>query len=118
MQSFVMVEKQFHGSHHLEDHFLCGGACGHTWTVRVTVTGDEDPDRYGAVCDEDELFLAIKKAATVELNGRDISAMVRPSHASPTGLAHWFYERLASRYEVTEVEVWLDNGLGAKIQAP
>jgi 6-pyruvoyl-tetrahydropterin synthase len=118
MQSFVMVEKTFHGSHSLPDHFLCGGACGHTWTVRVTVTGDEDADRYGAVVEEDELLRAMEHATWVELNGRDISTMVRPSHASPTGLAHWFYERLASKYEVTEVEVWLDNGLGARISAP
>lgn len=119
MESYTLVKKRFYGSHQLKGHPRCGNECGHAWTVRITITGDEEPRWFGAVCDETELEQEMDHICRVELAGRDIGAMVKPAISSPMGLCHWFYERLASRFSVTEVEVWFDDEqLGAKLRAP
>lgn len=108
METQCQVAQNFYGSHKLKNHRTCARNCGHTWTVEITVTGDEDEEQFGFPVDPAKLQGMLLDTA-VELNGKDIDKMVKPSQSSLVGLAHWFYERFAHVYQVTEVRVWHDN---------
>ena len=116
METFVTATAVFWGSHTLKDHPICGRDCGHTWTVEMTITGDEDEEFHGFPEDEGKFLDELEQSAA-ELNGKDIDKMVKPAFSSPVGIAHWFYERFAIRYKVVEVTVWHSNFLRASLRA-
>lgn len=117
METLVRATSTFWGSHTLKNHRNCGRNCGHEWQVAITITGDESVDFHGYPVDELR-FHGMLDDTCLELNGKDINKMVKPSVSSDVGLAHWFYERFALKYEVTEVEVWHDLRIRALLRAP
>ena len=117
MQAFVRVRSSFFGSHTLGNHPECDRDCGHVWNVEVEVFGDEEEERHQMPVDETRLLQDISTYAK-ELTGKDIDKMIKPSVSSPIGIAHYFYERMANKYEVTEVRVWINPEVGAILRAP
>jgi 6-pyruvoyl-tetrahydropterin synthase len=117
MESFVRARSYIHGKHTLKNHPVCGRECGHFWEIEVIVTGDEEQERHQMPVDEVKL-LAELKSISEELSGKDIDKMIKPATSSPIGIAHWYHERLASRYDVREVVVWRDPDLSAILRAP
>jgi 6-pyruvoyl-tetrahydropterin synthase len=109
MESLISVRSYFHGSHSLKDHPECGWDCGHTWNVEILVAGEENHERFSMPVDEAKLQAELHSIKR-ELSGKDIDKLIKPSVSSIMGIAHWYYERLASRYDVREVQVWQDNG--------
>lgn len=116
METLISATAVFWGSHTLKDHPVCGRECGHTWRVTITVTGDEEEEHFGAPVDDARLLSDLEDSAR-ELIGKDIDKMVKPSFSSPVGLCHWFYERYAIKYDITEVTVWHSENLKATLRA-
>jgi 6-pyruvoyl-tetrahydropterin synthase len=108
MESFVTARTSFWGSHTLKNHPEHGRQCGHSWTVTVTVAGEEDADRWMMPIDEGK-FEQELWSFSQELRGRDIDTMLKPSLSTDMGICHWFYEKLAIRYDVREVRCWHDD---------
>lgn len=117
MESFVRARSHFHGKHTLKNHPVCGRDCGHFWEIEVLISGEEEEERHQMPIDEGKLITELE-GIQAELNGKDISKMIKPAVSSPMGIAHWYYERLASRYDVREVVVWRDLDLNATLRAP
>lgn len=117
MESFVRARTHFNGRHTLRNHRSCARDCGHRWEVEVFVAGDEDPDLHQMPVDEWRLITDLEDIQA-ELEGKDIDKMITPAVSSPIGIAHWYYERLASRYDVREVNVWVAPDLSATLRAP
>lgn len=117
MESFIRVSHSFNGRHTLRNHPGCGRDCGHEWKVELLISGSEDPERWQMPVNELRVITTLEDIAK-ELDGKDIDKMIAPAVSSPMGIAHWYYERLASKYDVREVTVWVYPNLGATLQAP
>ena len=117
MESFLRVRSVFHGKHTLRNHPMCARDCGHRWEVELLIAGEEDPDRWQMPVNEYKILTELEEIAK-ELDGHDIDKMIKPAVSSTIGIAHWYYERLASRYDVREVNVWVAPNLGATLRAP
>jgi hypothetical protein len=76
--------------------------------VTVTVAGEEDAELWLMPVDERKLE-AEMVSTSLELRGKDIGKLVSPSFSTTMGICHWFYERLALRYDVREVTCWHDD---------
>ena len=118
MESFVRATTTFWGSHTLKNHWDCGRDCGHTWSVEVLIAGEEDQDRWQMPVDDRKLEQEMFSISN-ELRGKKIDKMINPSVSSEMGICHWFYERLALRYDVREVICWHDEpNIQAILRAP
>jgi 6-pyruvoyl-tetrahydropterin synthase len=115
MESLIRVRTSIHGKHTLKNHPVCGRTCGHIWEIEILASGEEDPDRWQMPVNERRLQTELKDIQE-ELSGKDIDKMIAPAITSPIGIAHWYYERLSSRYQVKEVVVWLDSELAAVLR--
>jgi 6-pyruvoyltetrahydropterin/6-carboxytetrahydropterin synthase len=102
------VMKRFAASHVLDKHPTCGKLHGHTFKVKVVVSGDPDPDLFNFVVNYAEFEKRIADLL-IELDGRHLNDMLPGVIPSAQGLANWFWERLALHYQLDEVIVWQDD---------
>lgn len=99
-------------SSHAYGEGMCAKVHGHRFCVRVAV--EDDFDRMPS----SEDLLAAVRALGGELHLRDLNVMLAPSAPNPQGIAMWFWEKLALRFPLSEVQVWQDDEIGWTLRRP
>lgn len=116
MRSIITVHGRFSASHTVEGHPVCGRLHGHTWDVDVSVEGPISP-KTGTVVDSWALAFALTKL-TVELDHRDLDAMVPGVVSVPEGIASYVRERLLLEFpKITIVTVSIED-YSARLEWP
>jgi len=105
----------FHSSHRLDEPVVCSRTHGHEYHIRATVI-HEDIDSGGMPRGSADLRRVVG-IITDELDYRDLSEMLPGILTTTTGLAAWFFERLAAHFPgLTRVDVWHEFERGTAIK--
>ncbi|HEX5016493.1 MAG TPA: 6-carboxytetrahydropterin synthase [Actinomycetes bacterium] len=115
MELSVTVSAHFDAQHRIADYPPCADPHGHSWTVEATVSGDLDP-KSGWVPGSTFLEQDVRLMAE-ELNRSDLNVLLPGTVTSPLGIAGYFLERLALRFQrLTSVRVSCSDGTAGEVR--
>jgi 6-pyruvoyl-tetrahydropterin synthase len=111
VQTLLSFQRRFDASHLVGSEWPeCGDLLhGHEWVANIEVL-------YDPLADVVEWPGPVFNALVDELADRHLNDMIAPAQATPYGVVHWLYEKLAPRMRVERIECWY-NQAGAVLLA-